>query len=616
MQCPDCDRLLVGPENETTLVTVIDGSGISGDIDKKWLEEFIREREATDDVFNKAFLYGLVITRDPRDTPSNINVTDDAYEYLTQLGNGWLDCYNIASERLSPGLYLINEEGRPHPVCRLHSDQQKAFLMGLHPRLAHGCIEGASSPTDTTVRDEKQKPEDVASRPFRPLHITGEEYNTLAIAVPSRLTSHASRTSPPLRIAVKDVFSLHGLKTSLCNAAYHRQSEPATSTAPVVQALADRGHHIVGLTKLSSMLAREEPADAVDFQTAFNPRGDGYQSPAGSSSGSAAAVAAYDWLDCAIGTDTSGSGRRPALVNGVFQFRPSHDSFVSLGGMVETFPWFDTPVVFARRLGVLGRVFSAWLPETQVESLQGRVNVVYPLDYLPTTVPEQMKLIDSFVEDLATCFGSSVTKISLRDSWRECPPDGACPDIEEYLKDVIVHTYYYSYSHLTSGWTGKYKDRFGHEPYVIPFVKERWGSGAAVTPQQHEEGLKKLEVYRKWLLETFFQSRGNKTLVVLPIAPVEPHYRDERTESPRYQCATDELFLSPILKAPDVVVPIGEVPYESRITGRQEWLPVGVNLVGAPGRDKWLFGAVTKVLKSSGRPDTVSSGSRIFGNSE
>lgn len=576
-------------------MTVINGSDITGagEVDKAWLEAFIREAKTTDDVFRDDFLHGLVITRD---TGSKLKVADDTHEYLDKLGNVWLDYSSVTADCLAPGLYLLHE-ARLRPVCRLYSDQQKAFLTGLRPRLAQ----------NSAQRETFQ-----ADQPFRPTHITAEEYDTLAIAVPSRLASPRNRPDPPLRIAVKDLFSLRGLKTSLCNAAYYRLSEPAPSTAHVVRALADRGHHIVGLTKLSSMVAREEPTDAVDFQTAFNPRGDGHQSPAGSSSGSAAAVAAYEWLDCAVGTDTSGSGRRPALVNGVFQFRPSRDSFESLGEMVETFPWFDTPVVFARSLSVLGRVLSAWLPEDRGESAWGGMEVVYPLDYLPVPVPEQMKLIDGFVDDLTTTFGCSVTKISLRDRWREYPPDGADPDIEEYLKDAIVHTYYYSYYQLTSGWRDKYKNRFGQEPYVIPFVKQRWDSGASVAPQQHEDGLKKLEVYRTWLLDTLFLSRGNRTLVVLPISPVEPHYRDERTESPRYQSATDELFLSPILNAPDVVVPIGEIPYESRITGRQEWLPVGVNLVGAPGMDRWLFDAVAMVLKSSGRPDRVSSGRRAF----
>lgn len=591
-------------------MTVIDGSGIKSDLDKRWLEGFVRETETTDDAFNRAFLYGLLIIEG---TQKTLNVTRDGQTYLDQLGNGWINYTGIQSEHLSPGLYLFHND-RLHPVCRIFSDHQRAFLTGLRPTFTHGRKKVVWSLADLTLHHEKKTQGHSASRPFQPLHITGVEYNTPAIAVPSRLTSHSKRQAPPLRIAVKDVFSLHGLKTSLCNAAYYRLSEPATSTAFVVKTLADQGHHIVGLTRLSSVIAREEPMDAVDFQTAFNLRGDGYQSPAGSSSGSAAAVAAYDWLDCAIGTDTSGSGRRPALVNGVFQFRPSHDSVVSLSGMVETFPWFDTPVVFSRSLKILGRILPSWLPKSQSESFSGCMNIIYPLDYLPTPVPAQMKLIDELVEDLVTCFRCSVTKIYLRDSWRQCPPDGADPDIEMYLKDVIVHTYYYSYYHLTSGWVDKYKDRFGHEPYVIPFVKQRWDSGAAVTVQQHEVGIKKLEVYRKWLLDTLFLSRGNRTLVVLPIAPVEPHYRDERTESPRYQTATDELFLSPILKAPDVVVPIGEIPYDSRITGRREWLPVGVNLVGAPGMDKWLFDAVTMVLEASGRPDRVTSGSRIFGN--
>jgi Asp-tRNA(Asn)/Glu-tRNA(Gln) amidotransferase A subunit family amidase len=55
---------------------------------------------------------------------------------------------------------------------------------------------------------------------------------------------------------------------------------------------------------MSMFLSREEPAEAIDVQTAWNPRGDGYQGPGGSSSGSAAAVARYEWLDVALGTDS------------------------------------------------------------------------------------------------------------------------------------------------------------------------------------------------------------------------------------------------------------------------------------------------------------------------
>jgi Asp-tRNA(Asn)/Glu-tRNA(Gln) amidotransferase A subunit family amidase len=148
-----------------------------------------------------------------------------------------------------------------------------------------------------------------------------------------------------LRIVVKDVFCMEGLKTSLNNRAYYEFSAPAELTATMIEALACDGAQIVGMTKLSSMIAREEPSDAVEFRSAFNPRGDGYQSPVGSSSGSAAAVAAYEWVDCGIGTDACGNGRQPALANGVWQFRPSHD-LVDHKSMVAIYTLFDTPCIF------------------------------------------------------------------------------------------------------------------------------------------------------------------------------------------------------------------------------------------------------------------------------
>lgn len=60
----------------------------------------------------------------------------------------------------------------------------------------------------------------------------------------------------------------------------------------------------MGSTKCSSMISREDPVEAVDFQVPWNPRGDGYQSPVGSSSGSAAGIVSYDWLDFTIGSDS------------------------------------------------------------------------------------------------------------------------------------------------------------------------------------------------------------------------------------------------------------------------------------------------------------------------
>ena len=97
---------------------------------------------------------------------------------------------------------------------------------------------------------------------------------------------------------------IEGLKTSLCNHAYYSLYPPASQTATCIKILEEEGAVIVGKTKLAAFAATEEPIECVDFQAPWNPRADRYQSPAGSSSGSGAAIASYEWLDIAIGSDS------------------------------------------------------------------------------------------------------------------------------------------------------------------------------------------------------------------------------------------------------------------------------------------------------------------------
>lgn len=171
---------------------------------------------------------------------------------------------------------------------------------------------------------DKRAASDVTSASFQTLRLLGNQYQTLAVAVPARAPSTDLWPLRGLRFAVKDAYRLQGLKTSLCNFAYLNISSSSDTTATIVRNMVAAGASVVAMTKLSSMIGKEEPTEATDYHAPFNPRGDGYQSPAGSSSGSAASVATYDWLDFAIGTDTTGSGRRPALVNGIFQMRPTY----------------------------------------------------------------------------------------------------------------------------------------------------------------------------------------------------------------------------------------------------------------------------------------------------
>lgn len=448
------------------------------------------------------------------------------------------------------------------------------------------------------------------------MNLLGSRYQTLGIAVPARTPFTDSQPLQGLRFAVKDVYRLRGLKTSLCNAAYLDMSSPAEKTATIVQNTLDAGARIVGMTKLSSMIGKEEPTEAVDYPAPFNPRGDGYQSPAGSSSGSAAAVAAYDWLDFAIGTDTTGSARRPALVNGVFQMRPSYDA-ASLAGIVPVFTPWDAPALFTRDVKILKRVISTW--RNQESSLTRTAShkaplIVYPLDYFPLENTLQMQLIDAFLADLADVLGAHIRKFSIASLWEETRPDVAGgQSVQDYLGDTYVNTNFHDYYYnSTSEFRTTYEERYRKRPYVIPFIKWKLGLGKSVTQAQRDEGMHRLEVYKHWFLHFAMKQDENEAFLIMPISNVDVNYRDVHPAPVARPTGFDPLILSPILGAPDVVIPIGEYGYDSRVSGRKEFLPVSVDVVGLPGSDLHLIDIIQNCLETSKRPTVVRTGSRMF----
>lgn len=127
-----------------------------------------------------------------------------------------------------------------------------------------------------------------------------------SFALGSRIKARAAFNSrlAGIRVLVKDNIDLKGLHTSVGSQAFCDTYGARDETARSIQSILNKGAMVAGKTKMNPFANWIEPIEYVDFQAPWNARGDGYQSPGGSSSGSAAAVAAYEWLDIAIGTDS------------------------------------------------------------------------------------------------------------------------------------------------------------------------------------------------------------------------------------------------------------------------------------------------------------------------
>lgn len=158
------------------------------------------------------------------------------------------------------------------------------------------------------------------------LMLTSDSFSALAflhpdgiwrhVAVPSRL--YTSRTiDKPLagkRMAIKDNYRLAGVKTTMSSRPYEATYGPDQETAEFVKSLLALWAVVVGKLKMSAFASSEAPTDQwVDFHAPFNPRGDGYQKPAGSSNGAAAALSGYSWLDFSIGSDSKPHLRRKVV---------------------------------------------------------------------------------------------------------------------------------------------------------------------------------------------------------------------------------------------------------------------------------------------------------------
>ncbi|PJK20745.1 allophanate hydrolase [Mycolicibacterium goodii] len=157
---------------------------------------------------------------------------------------------------------------------------------------------------------------------------------------------YASAIARPLAglvLAVKDNVDVAGLPTTAACPGY---SHVPDADAPVVAALKAAGAVVIGKTNLdqfaTGLVGTRSPYGAV--RDAHRPE---YIS-GGSSSGSAVAVA-LGFADIAIGTDTAGSGRVPAGLQGIIGIKPTL-GVVPTTGVVPACASYDCVTVFAADL--------------------------------------------------------------------------------------------------------------------------------------------------------------------------------------------------------------------------------------------------------------------------
>lgn len=234
-----------------------------------------------------------------------------------------------------------------------------------------------------------------------------------------RLDSRAAGPLHGLVAAVKDVIDTGDLPTGYGSPLF-ADHQPAAD-ADVVAALRRAGAIVLGKTE-STEFAMFQPTrtrNPVDLD----------RTPGGSSSGSAAAVAA-GMVPVALGTQTAGSVLRPAAYCGVYGFKPAW-GWASTTGIWRLSEHLDTVGLFARSVADLRLTYHALRSaSTQAPAHGDRAAAPYPVHPPSVAVLTGAEWADSdddvsaalsWVAGRLSDAGWQVSEMTMPQSWRHLP---------------------------------------------------------------------------------------------------------------------------------------------------------------------------------------------------
>lgn len=141
--------------------------------------------------------------------------------------------------------HLTTSHATLGPVYKVYQDDYMAFMNGLLPNGTSGSFRYAPV---NTISD-----------------------STIGIPVPSKLyargTPSESKPLEGIRVTVKDIIDVSGVKTSNGNRAWFKFYDAKNASAPSIQKLIDLGAVIIGKTKTAQFANSDRPtADWVDYQ--------------------------------------------------------------------------------------------------------------------------------------------------------------------------------------------------------------------------------------------------------------------------------------------------------------------------------------------------------------
>ncbi|KAF4991723.1 hypothetical protein FDECE_13954 [Fusarium decemcellulare] len=559
-------------------ITLLATDEVFGDV-----EGILQLLDSYDDVFIPDF--GSILVEKPGSNGSNVALESD----LAPRQVYHLDQVTALEDmaELPSGPYFLHGPNL-HQAWRLYDDEFGAFTFGVIP-------------DDLYQVDE-----------FQALTSSSFQGDSVSIPVPSRLYHPRPSPRKPLsgiRVSISDTISLKGTHITFSSRAWKSlYNTPSNVTAEYARYLLDLGAVIVGKTKTSQF---GTGAEWVDEQAPWSARGDEYERFKEGSIGASAALIGYEWLQHGVGVDDTRNTPEKGLYSIALSF-----GGISTGG-IATKTSFDRLRLSSRSLEDLLDITAKSLGE-EPHKLRSAKRILYPVD-LASTDETQQTALNSFLSILQDYVGVDVEHIDIGSIWAQNPPIGASNEsMQEYMRQAPFRAWCYEYRHSFEEFRGEYRQKFRKEPFAETTPQFFWNQCKAVTETEHHEDVERIELYREWFhgnvmpISTTPKAELDAVLILPCGKSSKIEHRDEAVAPPTISEGIGLDSLVAILGVPYLSVPFTQEPYDSRISGRTEYQPICVSMMGPQGSDADTIRLVKQALEKAHVRTRVDTGRLAF----
>jgi amidase len=355
-----------------------------------------------------------------------------------------------------------------------------------------------------------------------------------------------------LTCGIKDLYDIAGHPTGFGSPAWLETHAPAAATAPVVQRLLAAGAAIVGKTHTDEM-AYSLNGENPHYGTPVNVNAPG-RIPGGSSSGSAASVAA-GLVDFALGSDTGGSVRAPASFCGIYGLRPTHGRIPMEGACALAWS-FDVAGPLARDAAMLERVGRVLLRDDAPAAKAGAL--LYAEDAFALVDPAVRPQFEAAVARVTAVLGTPRTVTVAGEGlpqWFQ---------IFRRLQGAEAWAQH-------GAWIAQVQPQFG------PGVRERFEWAATLTDGDVAPLKEQREIIGRRMAELL---RGNAVLVLPTVHTIAPLRNTPPADLDDFRGrAMSLLCIAGLARLPQISLPLAQL----------DGCPLGLSLVAARGNDTLLL---------------------------